>query len=243
MPETAQNGTNLDIFSSLKHELLDLTIKPGEQILESAVCERFGSSRPPVRAAFQRLADLGLVDILPYKGVYASLLDLDYIHQMIHMRTKVEGQILVDFINSKPDAFLLEELEHNIRKQQIYISQNDVNINEFYSLDSEMHAFWFAACKCSGIWNLIQQQEIHYTRFRMLDFVATQKYEQIVGNHLELLEEIKAGRTESIDLILGKHLNGGLRRMGEKVLKEYGQYFKPPQDQAFWMEYTKQYFS
>ena len=110
MPETAQNGTNLDIFSSLKHELLDLTIKPGEQILESAVCERFGSSRPPVRAAFQRLADLGLVDILPYKGVYASLLDLDYIHQMIHLRTKIEGQILVDFINSKPDAFVFEEL-------------------------------------------------------------------------------------------------------------------------------------
>ncbi len=105
-----------------------------------------------------------------------------------------------------------------------------------------MHSFWFSNRKCSGIWNLIQQQEIHYTRFRMLDFVATQKYEEIVGNHVQLFEEIKAGRTESIEFLLGKHLYGGLRRMGDKVLKEYGQYFKPPQDLEFWENHTKQYF-
>ena len=241
MTQTAQNDTNLDIFSTLREELLNLIIKPGEQIQESDVCKRFNSSRPPVRNAFQRLKDLGLLEVVPYKGVYASLLDLDYIHQMIHMRTKVEGQVIIDFILSDPNPFVIEELEHNIRRQMILISQPEVNKSDFYTMDSAMHSIWFTAQKCSGIWDLIQQQEIHYTRFRILDFVATQKYQEITSNHVELLEAIKARNTTPIDEILGRHLNGGLRRMGKKVLEEYSHYFKPPQDQAYWDAYNKQY--
>lgn len=242
MAEKVQNDSSLDIFTTLREELLDLRIKPGEQLQESAVCERFGSSRPPVRNAFQRLSDLGLLDIIPYKGVSASLLDLDYIHQMIHLRINIESKVIMDFITSTPNPFVIEELEHNIRKQQILISQESVNTTDFYALDSEMHSIWFTDRKCKDLWNLIQQQEIHYTRFRMLDFVETQKYSEISGDHVILLNAIKNNETENINSILGRHLNGGLRRMGIKVLNQYSSYFKEPKDESYWAEYNKKYF-
>lgn len=243
MEQTTLSTPNLDIFLTLRKELLDLTIEPGQQIVESHICERFGSSRPPVRNAFQRLQDLGLVEVIPYKGVYASLLDLDYIHQMIHMRTTVEGQIIADFIKSDPNPFIIEELEHNLRKQQILIEQNEVDINVFYKLDTDMHSIWFADRRCSGIWNLIQQQEIHYTRFIMLDFVATQNFKEISSNHQELLDIIKNKELDLIDPVLGRHLNGGLRRMGKKMLEQYRRYFKPTKDEEFWDTYKKAYFT
>lgn len=241
MIETAQNQTNLDIFSTLRKELLNLIIKPGEQIQESAICKRFNSSRPTVRTAFQRLKDQGLVDIIPYKGVYASLLDLDYIHQMIHLRIKIETQVIMDFILSDPDPFVIEELEHTIRKQLILINQSKIDRIEFYNMDSAMHSIWFNHQRCSGIWDLIQQQEIHYTRFKLLDVLESQKYREITDNHIELLQAIKTRNTTSIEDILCRHLNGGLRRMGQKVLQEYRSYFKIPQDQVFWSTYYKQY--
>lgn len=148
----------------------------------------------------------------------------------------------MDFITSTPNPFVIEELEHNIRKQQILISQESVNTTDFYALDSEMHSIWFTDRKCKDLWNLIQQQEIHYTRFRMLDFVETQKYSEISGDHVILLNAIKNNETENINSILGRHLNGGLRRMGIKVLNQYSSYFKEPKDESYWAEYNKKYF-
>lgn len=241
MVELVQNDSNADIFTTLLKELHDLTIKPGEQIQESAICKRFGSSRPPVRNAFKRLSDLGLLDIIPYKGVFASLLDLDYIHQMIHLRITIESKVIEDFITSSPNPFVIEELEHNIRKQQILIDQDDINTTDYYLLDSEMHSIWFQEGRCSGIWDLLQQQEIHYTRFKILDFVATKNFKEITSDHIKLLRAIKNSEPESIYDILAKHLNGGLRRIGERVMTEYGSYFKEPKNQEYWKEFYKQY--
>ena len=242
MVEKVQNDPPADIFSTLFAELHNLTIKPGEQIQESVICERFGSSRPPVRTAFKRLSDLGLLDIIPYKGVFASLLDLDYIHQMIHMRLTIESEIIENFIASNPNPFIIEELAHNIRKQQILISQDAIGTTDFYLLDSEMHSIWFADRRCRGIWALLQQQGIHYTRFKILDFVATKNFSEITSDHIQLLEAIKNNEPKLIYGILARHLNGGLRRMGDKVVTEYGTYFKEPKDNEYWKEFYKPYF-
>ncbi|WP_320129201.1 GntR family transcriptional regulator [uncultured Sphaerochaeta sp.] len=241
MTEKGQSESSNNIFQILKQELCDLTINPGEQLQESVVCERFNASRPPVRTAFQRLSDLGLVDIIPYRGVFSSLLDLDYIYQMIHLRINIESRIIIDFIDSHPDPLILEEIEHNIRKQKILIEKEPVNKTDYFNLDSEMHSIWFKNRRCQDLWNIIQQQEIHYTRFRILDFVETQKYSEISGDHEKLLQAIKAEKPETVVPILGTHLNGGLRRMGPKVLNEYGSFFKAPQDLDFWKEYNKRY--
>ena len=48
---TAPADIGSTIFETLKKELLDLTIKPGDLIAETETCERFAVTRPPVRAA------------------------------------------------------------------------------------------------------------------------------------------------------------------------------------------------
>lgn len=239
--KTNSDSSN-DIFRILRKELLDLVILPGAQILESAVCERFNISRPTVRTTFQRLSDLGLIEIVPYKGVFATLLNLDYIHEIILLRINIETKIVQDFIKAKPDSFLLEDIEHNIRKQKILIQQKHIDESAFYTLDSDMHRIWFNKQKCSGLWDLIQQQEVQYTRFRMLDFVATLKYQEIVDNHVEIFDAIKKRESGKIENLLGCHLTGGVRRMGNKIKSEYACYFDPMKNYEYWTEYQNRYY-
>lgn len=234
MSTKIQSESSNEIFRILRKEILDLTIKPGETLVESAICERFNASRPPIRNAFQRLSDQGLIDIVPYRGVTVSLLDLDYIHQMVHLRSTIENRILIDFINSKPNPFVIEELEHNIRKQEIFINQVLIDKSEFYELDSRLHSIWFEKQKCTDLWNLIQKQEIHYTRFRLLDYVEMHNYVELYNEHLMLLEAIKSNSANEIPAIIEKHLVGGLRRLGNKVFNEYRDFFKEPKNQEFW---------
>ena len=231
-----------DIFNILRKELLNLAILPGDQLLESAICDRFGASRPTIRTVFQRLSDQGLIEIIPYKGVYATLLDLDYIYEIILLRIALESKIVTDFIASDPDSFILEEIDHNLRKQKILIEQEQIDETAFFSFDIEFHQLWFNQQRCRGLWDLIQQQEVQYTRFRMLDFIATLKYEDIVGNHIEIFQAIKEKRSDQIENLFGRHLNGGVARMGDKIKTEYARYFTSTDNIQYWQNYNEKYF-
>ncbi|MFA6689302.1 MAG: GntR family transcriptional regulator [Sphaerochaetaceae bacterium] len=232
--------TSATIFDTLKNELTCLTIKPGQPVVESEVCARFGVTRPPVRTVFQRLQDIGLLEIVPYKGAYATLLDLDEIYQEIFFRTATEGRVIQEFIALKPDDFTLEDILHNIRLQKLLISQDTVDEKRFYHLDCSMHEIWFRKMHCEAVWKKIQS-DIVYERFRMLDFVGTLKYQEIVHDHEVLFDAISQRRPQDIDRILGSHLNAGLRRMGELIVTEYRQYFKLSDNAQYWIAYNKRH--
>ena len=115
------------IFETIKRQIISLEIKPGEKITEAEMCDSFSVTRPTVRNAFQRLQDIGLIEVIPYKGVTATLISLSSVHQMIHLRTAVESWIIRDFISSEPSPLMLEELEHNLRMQKLHIQAKEVD--------------------------------------------------------------------------------------------------------------------
>ena len=239
LPEVIMPDVSTIIFEELKKELVSLTIKPGEKINESDVCDRFSVTRPSVRAAFQRLQDVGLLEVVPYKGATATLIRLSSVHQMIHLHTAVESWIIRDFIASNPSPFVLEELEHNLRMQKLHIQAENVDEQEFYRLDSAMHQYWFEKMRCGEIWNTVQK-DINYERFRMLDFVGTQGYQNIVRDHEKLLEMIREGDAERVVPILSSHLNAGLARMGNLILEDYRSYFVLDEtDNEYWVAYNQ----
>lgn len=224
------------IFEELKQDIITLVIKPGERISESEICERFSVTRPPVRAAFHRLQDMGLLDVIPYRGSRATKLNLDSICQMVYNRAVIETNIIRDYIRMGPSPLEIEDLEHNLRKQLITVSGDNVDSREFYVLDSELHQFFFDRMHCSYIWNLIQS-DIEYVRFRMLDFVGTLKYPDIVHDHQEIVEAIKRKDMSGMARLISGHLNNGLRRMRHVKDTEYEKYFLPSRDMAYWKDY------
>jgi len=62
------------VYARLKQQILDNHYAPGAQILESAVAAELNASRTPVREAFVRLQQEGLLEIVPRHGVRISVL-------------------------------------------------------------------------------------------------------------------------------------------------------------------------
>ncbi len=227
------------IFETLKKQIITLEIKPGEKISEAEICDSFSVTRPTVRNAFQRLQDIGLIEVVPYKGATATLISLSSVHQMLHLRTAVESWIIRDFIRSEPSPLMLEELEHNLRLQKLHIQAEEVDEKEFFRLDSAMHQFWFEQARCGDIWKWLQS-DMNYERFRMLDFVGTMGYSHIVEDHEELLRLIRHGDTASVVPVLSGHLNAGLARMGNLIREDYRSYFILDEaDNDYWVAYNR----
>ena len=115
------------VYESLKQDILDLELKPGQLLKETELCQRFGVSRTPVRDALRMLQEQGFVLTVPYKGIYVTLLSLSNIKQMIYMRVAVETMVLRDFMKVAT-PMVMEDIRYLIRKQQAVVMQHGIEI-------------------------------------------------------------------------------------------------------------------
>lgn len=213
------------IFDMLKQEILSLELKPGQAISENEICSRFDVSRTPVREALRRLQEQGFVNTIPYSGTYVTLLNLDDIRQMIYMRVAVELMVMRDFMEVAT-PLLYEEIRHQIRCQELLIQEPGFEPEQFYSMDAQMHALWFCAVGRAKVWDFIQAQQLHYTRFRMLDFVTETDFTRIIREHKQLLEFLENNDEKGLEEALKAHLYISMTRMKYAIEVEYKDYFE-----------------
>ena len=73
-------------------DILNGTIHPGQRLIESKLCERFGLSRPPVREIINQLAAEGFVDLIPNRGAFAATFDNRLINDILFLRSLLYPQ-------------------------------------------------------------------------------------------------------------------------------------------------------
>jgi len=213
------------VFDILKQEILDLELKPGQPISENEICARFDVSRTPVREALRRLQEQGFVHTVPYSGTYVTLLNLKDIKQKIYMRVAVELMVMRDYMKTATPLGL-EEIRHQIRRQELLLQEPGFTPEQFYRMDAQMHALWFIATDKEKLWEFIQAQQLHYTRFRMLDFVTETDFSRIIREHKCLLEHLENQDEAQLEEALKQHLYISMTRMKHAIEVEYKDYFE-----------------
>lgn len=225
MEETNFRNRGELVFETLKQEILDLRLKPGQMLSENDICERFGVSRTPVRDALRLLQEQGFVETIPYRGNYVTLLSLDNIKQMIYMRVAVETMVLRDFLTvQKP--MIIEDIRHAIAQQRALIEEPEFTPEQFYHMDAMMHSIWFTAVRRQKLWEMLQAQQLHYTRFRMLDFITETDFTRIIGEHQEMFELIVDKNEKGMEEALKEHLYFSMKRMRHSIEVDYKEYFE-----------------
>jgi GntR family transcriptional regulator, rspAB operon transcriptional repressor len=71
------------VEGELRHLILTLQLEPGIAVSESTLMKKYGWGRTPLREAFQRLSEQGLLQAIPQHGVVVTPLDLfDFVEVM-----------------------------------------------------------------------------------------------------------------------------------------------------------------
>lgn len=78
------------IYNYLKDALLSGVYSPGEQITETKIANQFKSSRTPVRDAFRKLSEDGLLFVNPNKSAEAASYDEKTIKQLGVLRLQLD---------------------------------------------------------------------------------------------------------------------------------------------------------
>jgi DNA-binding GntR family transcriptional regulator len=218
--------TNDDVYKQLRNEILTLRIQPGETLSENYVSDRFGISRTPVRAIFMRLSEDGLLELRGRKGTFASLIDLDMAEQILFMRIQVELAAML-FLARRPNRVIFRQLAHNLKVQQGLIDSNVDNFG-WYRVDSAFHSLCMTHIRKQRLWKMIQDLDVHYARYRYLDYMATREegvFQILRGEHVKLYECLMEGKQENLRHLLTAHLYGGFLRIGTRLTSEYQSFF------------------
>lgn len=89
-PQHGTMVTSEEIYEDLCLKIEKLVYMPGDRLSENELCRIYGVTRHVVRNALVSLKQRRLVDVFPQRGTYVSLIDMDYIEDILYMRESVE---------------------------------------------------------------------------------------------------------------------------------------------------------
>src|SRR5690606_2025042 len=99
MAETAQEHVPeetiaMRVVGTLRDEIVTLVLKPGDAISESDIATKYGVSRQPVREAFIRLSQQGLLLIRPKRATVVKKISPDGVRQSRFIRESIEVETI-----------------------------------------------------------------------------------------------------------------------------------------------------
>lgn len=86
---TAQ--ANMSIYEQLKKRIIEMEMEPGQLVNEKSLIEEFGVSRTPVREALLRLAQIGLIEMVPRIGTFVTQIDIMMVRHAYEVKKNLEG--------------------------------------------------------------------------------------------------------------------------------------------------------
>ncbi len=80
----------LDAIHAIREAILSGRLKPGTRLIQADLATQLGISRAPVREAFRKLEEEGLVVTTPYRGTIVAPLTERHIRELSSLRTTLE---------------------------------------------------------------------------------------------------------------------------------------------------------
>ena len=92
---TLQQIERGDLVDNVVHEITEAIVEgrlqPGHQLVETEVGQQLGVSRGPVREAIRRLEQMGVIEKIPYRGAFVTVLTTRDVKELHDLREPLEG--------------------------------------------------------------------------------------------------------------------------------------------------------
>lgn len=176
-------------------------LAPGSEIDESAVAERFGASRTPVREALRELASAGLVEITPRRGVRVTAVSIEQLGEWFELMAETEAMCarLATFRMTPAERFALQSLHADFDPGAAGLDVYDDYNRRFHSLLYQ------------GTHNGVLAAHAAAMRLRLAPYRRAQfREEQRIGHsheeHAAILERLLRGAGDEAAQLMRGHM-------------------------------------
>lgn len=215
------NTVQTNVYNIIKNEIVKFNLVPGQKITENKIAEKLNVSRTPVREAFLRLKQEGLIVVYPQRGSFISLIDPEHVEEARYMRATLEiatVELAFDHVSEE----MLVKLEENLQKQKSSIAEK--RYEDFFEYDQDFHKTIFEACNKLRVWDYMQGMMFNLNRIRMLSLASNYHWETLLLQHEQIIDSMRKNERDQARQVMTDHM--GLQSIDfAKFMQEYPQYF------------------
>jgi len=180
--------TNVEsVFDYLYEEIVSMRLLPGAKISEAEIAGQFDVSRQPVRDAFSRLENLGLLLIRPQKATEVKRFSSAAITTARFVRASVESEVLRRAARECGNEST--ELLHScLKKQEIAVKDN--TYDQFRSLDYEFHKTLCVVGNVEFAFDVIEQEKAKVDRLCVLGLTRDEPLDRLLNDHTKIVQMV-----------------------------------------------------
>jgi len=210
----------VQVFDLIRRDILDATLPPGLPLSEHALSQRFGLSRTPIREALLRLAEEGLVQIVPQVGTFVTRISLAKVYEAQFIREALECAAVRTAARSRRlDIDLLQAIMSDQK-----VAAANGKADDFYVADEALHAAIADASGCPRLWIVALNEKLQLDRVRMLDMSLRPALGELVLQHSAIVDALSAGDAGAAEAAMRRHLHNVFVRLAP-LIDRFGVYF------------------
>ncbi|ANB35221.1 GntR family transcriptional regulator [Rhodovulum sulfidophilum] len=186
----------------LRDRIIRNVLRPGDRLSEAEIARSCEVSRQPVREAFIKLSEQGLLSIRPQRGTIVTTIAFSTVLDARFVREAIEADIVRLLARRPADAALIARLRAQIERQRAVAGTAP---RDFIQLDEQFHRTLAEAAGKSGAWTLMEGLKSQMDRVR---FLALGRFpvDKLIAQHEAIVEGIAKGDVSAADAATRAHL-------------------------------------
>lgn len=216
-------SAGVQAFAALRHAIVTLKLRPGQAVSEQEAAQRLRVSRTPVREAFIKLAEAGLIEVLPQRGTFVRKISVKVVEDARFVREAIEVAVLRAAVGRLPTAFFTAA-RGLLAAQREAAAADD--LERFLGLDDAFHRAFAVAIDRAHAWAVIEAQKAQMDRVRFLSLPEATPIGRLIDQHETILDAAQRGDIAASEAALRTHLAEVLAVL-EPLRRRYPDLFEP----------------
>jgi DNA-binding GntR family transcriptional regulator len=211
------------VVRALREAIVRIELPPGAVMSEADIARRFGVSRQPVREAFIKLSEAGLLAIRPQRGTQVLRISVEEVMNARFVREAVEAAVAREAAEMRP-AGLAARLATLVAQQEQAAAAEDAQL--FLRLDEAFHRAMAEGIGRGFAWSVLEGIKAQMDRVRFLSFEGATPLPEIIRQHRDIIRAIEAGDPVRAEAAMRRHLREILASL-PRIAEAHPDYFVP----------------
>ena len=212
LPPTQAARSRADAaYLRIRDLIVSLELPPGSIVNEPELMERLGLGRTPVREALRALAQEGLVEVYPRRGMFVSSVDVGDLASLSEVRAVLESHA------ARLAAQRATEAERGEAAALIEELDGTTGARDLIALDQRIHRHVYRCTHNPFLEKSLTEYYVLTLRIWFLALDRIARLDEAVREHRELMAAIRDGDATRAEDAMRRHVLGFERAIRETL--------------------------
>ncbi len=199
-----------EVYNTLLNWITEDELQPGEKLLDKDVAKNLGVSRTPVREAFRRLEDKGLLETSVGRWTRVSPLSLNEADKIYPIICKLEELVISLCINKLTDADINQLDKTNTKLASAIKLSQSINASQ---ADYRFHEILIEKTNNRYLIDILKDLKVAFRRLEVHYFRGCISAAESVHEHEQLLEALRERNSESAQKLIRNNWDNSMERI------------------------------